>query len=67
MKTKTLETLAWVLIYSGLLLAVLGWFVQRTHDPNHDWMGWTLVVVGGLDAAAGVFLIWWRSRMSDPK
>ena len=61
MKAKTIDTLAWVLIYSGLLLAVLGWFVQRTHDP----IGWTLVVVGGLDAAAGVFLIWWRSRMRD--
>lgn len=62
MKAKTLETLAWVLIYSGLLMVCLGWFVQRTHDP----IGWTLIVAGGLDAAAGVVLIWWRSRMPNP-
>jgi hypothetical protein len=62
MKTTTLETLAWVLIYGGLLVASLGLFVQRAHDP----LGWSLVVVGGLVAAAGVVLVVVRSRMANP-
>lgn len=62
MKTTTVETLAWVLIYGGLLVASLGLFVQRAHDP----LGWSLVVLGGLAAAAGVVLIVVRSRMTDP-
>jgi F0F1-type ATP synthase assembly protein I len=62
MKTTTVETLAWVLIYGGLLGASLGLFVQRQHDP----IGWTLVVVGALAAVAGVVLIVVRSRMADP-
>ncbi|WP_119286701.1 hypothetical protein [Azohydromonas sediminis] len=62
MKTTTVETLAWVLIYAGLLVASLGGFVQRQHDA----LGWGLVVGGGMAAAAGVVLIVVRSRMQDP-
>lgn len=62
MKTTTVETLAWVLIYGGLLVASLGLFVQRQHDP----LGWGLVVGGALAAAAGVVLIVVRSRMQAP-
>ncbi|MFY9513060.1 MAG: hypothetical protein WAQ05_19015 [Rubrivivax sp.] len=59
MAPKQLETLAWVLIYGGLLSLSLGIFVQRLHDP----IGWTLAVAGGVAAAAGVVLIWVRSRL----
>jgi hypothetical protein len=59
MKPATMETLAWVLIYSGLLLLCLGLFLQRDGGMV---LGWALVVAGALDAAAGVVLIWWRSR-----
>lgn len=62
MKTSTVETLTWVLIYGGLLVASLGLFVQRAHDP----LGWSLVVLGGLATAAGVVLIVVRSRMANP-
>jgi hypothetical protein len=62
MKTSTVETLAWVLIYGGLLALIFGIFVQRQHDP----IGWTLIVVGAAVAAGGVVLIVLRSRMKDP-
>jgi hypothetical protein len=60
LSTRTVERLAWVLIYGGLLVLTLGLFVQRLHDP----IGWTLVVIGGAATAGGVVLVWWRSRMS---
>ncbi len=59
MTAAGVEKLAWVLIYAGLLLLGLGLFVQREHDP----IGWTMVVAGGVAAVAGVVLIWLRSRM----
>lgn len=62
MKTSTVETLVWVLIYGGLLLVGLGLSVQRMHDP----LGWSLVVIGGIGAAIGVVLIYVRSRMKSP-
>lgn len=61
MKASTVDTLIWVLIYGGLLLLCLGLFVQRAHDP----MGWTMVVGGGVAAAAGAVLIWVRSKMKE--
>ena len=62
MTAKRAETMAWVLIYSGLLLLVLGLFL-RAGSPL---AGWALVALGALDAAAGVLLIFLRSRMPDP-
>jgi hypothetical protein len=53
------ETLAWVLLYGGLLLVVLGLAVQRLDDA----LGWPLAVLGALAAGAGVVLIGVRSRM----
>ncbi len=61
MKPAQVETLAWVLIYGGLLVLVLGLSWQRADDA---W-GWSLVLAGGAAAAAGVALIWARSRMKD--
>lgn len=59
MKTSTVEALVWVLIYGGLLLLCLGVFVARTDAP----LGWLLGLAGGAIAAAGVVLIYVRSRM----
>lgn len=59
MNAKTIETLAWVLIYSGLLVAVLGLFLRRTEVV----LGSVIIATGLLDMAAGVVLIWLRSRM----
>lgn len=62
MKTSTVETLVWVLIYGGLLTLGLGLAVQRTNDA----LGWGIAVAGGIVAALGVVLIVVRSRMKNP-
>jgi hypothetical protein len=59
MKPDTVETLAWVLLYGGLLVAVLGLAVQRLDDA----LGWWLAALGAVAAGVGVALIWVRSRM----
>lgn len=61
MKTSTLDTLIWVLIYGGLLGVGLGLSVQRSHNG----LGATVVVIGGCVAALGFALIYVRSRMKD--
>jgi hypothetical protein len=61
MRNVVLERLAWVLLYSGLLILSLGLFVKRGSEA----LGWVLIVAGTLDAAAGAFLIWLRSRRTD--
>jgi VIT1/CCC1 family predicted Fe2+/Mn2+ transporter len=55
---QRLQTLIWVLIYGGLLTLVLGIATARSDGA----VGWTLGVVGGLAAAAGVVLIAVRAR-----
>ena len=59
MKTSTVETLVWVLVYGGALLLVLGLFVARSDGA----LGWLLGLAGSAIAAAGVVLIYLRSRM----
>jgi hypothetical protein len=59
MKTSTIEAWVWLLIYGGLLLVCLGWFVAHT-DAG---LGWGLGSMGGVAAAVGVLLIVMRSRM----
>ena len=54
-----LQALIWVLIYGGLLTLVLGLFVERADDAT----GWSMVVGGGVAAAAGLVLIYVRSRI----
>ncbi len=61
MKTTTAGTLAWVLVYSGLLIVSLGLFLA----PRDGAIGSAVIIVGVADAAAGVLLIWLRSRMKD--
>jgi hypothetical protein len=58
MKPKSVETLAWLLIFSGLLFASLGVFLREASA-----LGWALVAVGAAEAVAGVVLIYLRSRM----
>ena len=59
MKTSTVDTWAWVLVYGGLVLLVLGLFVS----PLDTALGWRLLSGGGALALAGVLLIVLRSRM----
>ena len=55
------ERLAWIFLYGGLLLLVLGVFVTREAIVT----GRALEIAGSLAAAAGVALIWIRSRMNQ--
>ena len=64
MDHKQLETWAWVLIYGGMVLVGLGIGVQQLGGQAHG-LAWTLLALGGLGAAAGVLMIWWRSRLGD--
>jgi hypothetical protein len=59
MSERRVETLAWVLIYGGLLALSLGLFVREGGDA----IGWLLVAGGALVALAGIALIVVRSRM----
>lgn len=62
MRNSTIETWVWVLIYGGLLAVGLGLAMQRQGVAA---AGWVLVVGGAVAAAAGVLLIWLRSRRKD--
>ena len=63
MKTSTVETLVWVLIYGGLLVLSLGFFVER----QEQLLGNGLMLGGAAVAAIGVVLIYVRSRMKSPE
>ena len=56
---KRLEKWVWILIYGGLLGASLGWFVEARSAA----LGLALMIGGGAVAAAGVALIFVRSRL----
>ena len=53
------EALVWVLIYGGLLTAVLGLFTGRSEPA----LGWTLGLIGLAGVFAGAVLLWVRSRL----
>jgi hypothetical protein len=57
-----LDALAWILIYGGLFALVLG---VASHDETAVG-GWSLSVLGGIAAVAGVVLIVVRARLSQP-
>lgn len=59
MKADTVEKLVWALIYGGLGIAMLGLWALRGGADFGPW----LAALGGLLVAAGVVLVWVRSRM----
>ena len=61
MKTSTVDTLIWVLVYGGLILVGLGVSVQRSDNG----LGLGLAIVGGVVAVVGFALIYVRSRMNE--
>lgn len=61
MQNKQLEKVAWLLIYSGLLIGALGLFLTAQGSA----LGYVLAAVGVMDAVAGIALIWVRSRRTD--
>ena len=56
---QRLHHLIWALIYGGLLTLVLGLATASTDNV----VGWSLIVVGGIAAAAGIVLIDVRARL----
>ena len=56
---QRLHHLIWAVIYGGLLTLVLGLATASTDNV----VGWSLIVVGGIAAAAGVVLIDVRARL----
>ena len=53
------ERWVWILLYGGLLTLVFGLVVE-----DRDFaLGWSMVTGGGAAAAAGIVLIYVRSRM----
>ena len=61
MTAAKLDVWIWVLLYGGLALLGLGVAVQRDVAA----LGWGMVGVGALVAAAGVLLIVVRARLPD--
>jgi hypothetical protein len=57
--TAWLERLIWILIYGGLFSLVLG-LATRVREAA---IGWALIVGGAIATAAGLVLIWVRSRL----
>jgi len=56
-----IERLVWILIYGGLLAVSLGMFLRLGASSGHV-LGVVLMVKGSMAAAAGVVLIFIRSR-----
>ena len=56
-----METWTWVLIYGGLLAAVLGMFIEKSQEQS----GSAFFMVGGLSVLTGIVLVILRSRMHD--
>ncbi|MES2424407.1 MAG: hypothetical protein V4562_08265 [Pseudomonadota bacterium] len=54
-----LHRIIWILIYSGLLVVITGFAVQRSDEA----LGLTLLAVGGTEVLIGAVLIWVRSRL----
>ena len=60
-KLLRLERLSWGLIYGGLIVTVLGFFIQRTQAQDATgWLG-----AGGMAVVSGIVLIYIRSRLQD--
>ena len=60
MSNARFDALTWALIYGGLLVVSFSLFVL----PGSASFGWTLLLVGAAATAAGIALVWVRSRRS---
>lgn len=60
MSNKALEAWAWVLIYAGLLLVMLGFYV---HIEGGN--GWPFKVLGALVVVPGVVMILIRAKRGN--
>jgi hypothetical protein len=60
MKTKTMDTLTWVLLFSGGLSAIIG-FAMLGASPMAATFAF---ITAAVEISAGVVLLWLRSRSS---
>ena len=60
LKPASLDIWIWVLVYVGLLALSLGLFLRTGAIA----LGWSAIVAGALATAAGVLLVWVRSRIA---
>lgn len=63
MKPQTVEKLVWILIYGGMLSAMVGLWTMPS-DPTDNPLALGLALVGGTLVATGAALVWVRSRMT---
>ena len=61
LRPARLEALIWALIYGGLIVAAVGIALER----NGAAYGRGIVAVGALAVAAGIVLVWVRSRLPE--
>jgi membrane protein YdbS with pleckstrin-like domain len=61
LSTGRIESLVWILIYGGLLVLAIGLALVQGGVGQ----AWSIVAAGIVIAAAGVVLIYVRSRMTD--
>jgi hypothetical protein len=61
MSNTALGKLIWVLIFGGLLLAVLGLVIQKTDAT----LGWPMAAAGAVLALVGAILVVVRARRGD--
>jgi hypothetical protein len=60
-RTARIEALVWLLIYGGLIGAALGVALARNGASYGD----AVVALGTLAVAAGIVLLWARSRLPE--
>ncbi len=56
-----MERAIWPLVYSGLLLLVLGWFTEKTQGADAS----LLYGLGGVALALGLLLFFLRARQKE--
>lgn len=62
-KHAAIETWTWVLIFGGLLVLSLSWFVEDSQAV----LAASLAIAGAVATGVGVLLIYLRSRMGPAK
>ena len=61
--TRFVQKWVWILIYAGMALIALGLSVRHSDLA----LGWSIAGPGIVLVAAGIVLIWIRSRMPNTK
>jgi Zinc-ribbon containing domain len=63
MSSDRISAWTWSLIFAGMLFMAIGLTLRRSDAV----FGWLLIGASGIAIAAGVVLIWVRSKMDKPE